>query len=110
MSDPKTEMEQSFVRMAAATQRAFGAPELAAARASACPQQMYADLLATSPARDLGDGYFSRATMADIQYATRHPAVEQGSKYLGSDRKAIPQFPADIGERFVDHGAIVDCS
>ena len=50
----------------------------------------------TSSARALFDSStrpgstWSLKTMADIQFVTRHPAVEQGSKYLGSDRPAIP--------------------
>ena len=84
------DMQATMGRMIESSMRAFGAPELVTARASACPHQMYADLMATSPVRDLGDGYYSLLTMNDILFATRHPDIEQGSKYLGSDRPAIP--------------------
>ncbi|MFI5040382.1 MAG: cytochrome P450 [Acidimicrobiales bacterium] len=90
MTDTQSEMQQSINRMFEAGIRAFGAPELDLARQSACPQQMYADLADASPVRDLGEGYFSLLSMEDILFVTRHPSVEQGSKYLGSDRPAIP--------------------
>src|SRR5262249_4179843 len=90
MSDAFQEMMSSFAHMAQASVLSFGAPDLAEARMSACPHAMYERVLTETPVRDLGDGYFSLTTMADIQYVTRHHAVEQGSKYLGSDRKAIP--------------------
>jgi cytochrome P450 len=90
MPDALQEMAMSFARMAEASHLAFGAPELAREHMSACPHAMYQRVAAETPVRDLGDGYWSLTSMADIQYVTRHPAVEQGSKYLGSDRKAIP--------------------
>jgi cytochrome P450 len=84
-------MEQAFARIASLLHQTFGDdPELAAAHASACPQQMYADLLAHSPVRQLADGDVALMTMEDITFVTRHPSVEQGTKYLGSDRPAIP--------------------
>ena len=89
-SGSQSVIERSMTRMFTASTKAFGAPDLDAVRRSACPHQMYARLVNDSPVRDLGDGYYSLVTMADILFATRHPAVEQGSKYLGSDRPAIP--------------------
>ena len=70
--------------------RAYGDPELDAARRTACPHAMYAEMVADRPVRDLGDGYYALASMQDILFATRHPAIEQLTKYLGSDRPAIP--------------------
>jgi cytochrome P450 len=70
--------------------RGWAAEELDGPRHTAEPQQMYVDLMARCPVRDLGDGYFSVTKMADVQYVTRHPHVRQGTTYLGSDRPAIP--------------------
>lgn len=67
----------------------FAEPDLAARHASAEPQGMYADLLARCPVRKIND-YYALQTRADIAYVTKHPDVEQGAKYLGSDRPAIP--------------------
>lgn len=83
-------MEELMTRTFDLGIRAYGDPELDAARRTACPHAMYAQVISDQPARDLGDGYFALATMEDILYATRHPAVEQLTKYLGSDRRAIP--------------------
>src|SRR5258708_15465882 len=68
----------------------FAAPELAAARASATPQQMYVDLAAKCPVRKLGEKAYSLVNMADILYVNTHHDVEQAGKYLGSTRPAIP--------------------
>jgi cytochrome P450 len=68
---------------------AYAAPEAAAARLSAEPQRMYADLLEASPVRAIDD-WFDIQTRADIAYVNKHPAVEQGCKYLGSDHPSIP--------------------
>ncbi len=84
------EMQEMMRRIVELSGRSFGTPEQVAARTSACPQALYADLLAAGPARDVGNGYYSLLSMEDIHYVNRHPGVEQGSKYLGSDRRAIP--------------------
>jgi cytochrome P450 len=70
--------------------RGWSAEELSGPRHTAEPQEMYVDLMARCPVRDLGDQYYSVTKMADVQYVTRHPDVKQGTKYLGSDRPAIP--------------------
>lgn len=67
----------------------FREPELADRHTSAEPQGMYADLLAQCPVRKIHD-YYAIQTRADIAYVARHPDVEQGTKYLASDRPAIP--------------------
>ena len=90
MNDAQSEMQRALARQFESDSRTWNAPDLDAARQSACPQRMYADLLATSPVRDLGDGFYSILSMSDVQFVTRHPGVEQGTKYLGSDRPAIP--------------------
>lgn len=65
-------------------------PAHAAARATAEPHEMYVDLVQRCPVRDLGGGSYALGAMADILYVNKHPDVEQGSKYLGSDKPAIP--------------------
>lgn len=91
MTDPRAEMQHQMERMGRVISLSFGAESShAAAKMSACPQQMYADLLESEPVRDLGEGCMSLTKMNDILFVTRHPAVTQGSKYLGSDRPAIP--------------------
>jgi cytochrome P450 len=89
MSDTNTQMKQTFANLAKMMQL-MSEEGYDTARASACPHQMYTDLAAKSPVRDLGDGFFSLMSMEDVLFATRHPAVEQGAKYMGSDRPAIP--------------------
>ena len=64
----------------------FVTPELAAARASTTPQQMYVDLAAKCPVRKLGEQAYSLLTMGDILYVNTHHDVEQAGKYLGSTR------------------------
>jgi cytochrome P450 len=83
-------MERSIASNYLVTERAFAELELSAARATATPQQMYVDLTARCPVRDLGDGMYALLRLDDILFVNKHPAVEQGSKYLGSDRPAIP--------------------
>jgi cytochrome P450 len=70
--------------------RGYGSEDLAGPRATAEPQRMYVELQQRCPVRDLGDGYFSVTKMADVQFVTRHPGVLQLTRYLGSDRPAIP--------------------
>ncbi|MGE0878290.1 MAG: cytochrome P450 [Acidimicrobiia bacterium] len=69
---------------------AFAEPELAAARASANPQPMYVELINTRPVREIGPGMVSVLRMDDILFINKHHDVEQGSKFLGSSRPAIP--------------------
>ena len=84
------DIESQMTHMVEVSIRGYGDPGVDAARKSACPVHMYAGLLAANPSRDLGDGYYALQSMADIQFATRHQAVLQGSVFLGSDRAAIP--------------------
>ncbi|AKK30124.1 hypothetical protein AB431_00785 [Mycobacterium sp. EPa45] len=70
--------------------RVFSDPVLATIHSKTAPQQTYIDLASKCPVRDLGEGVYALFRMDDIRYLNRHPAVEQGFKYLGSDRPAIP--------------------
>ena len=83
-TDAKAPTVQNFILVA------FPEPELAAARTTATPQQMYADLAARTPVRKLGESFYSLLTMDDILFVNKHHGVEQASKYLGSNRPAIP--------------------
>ena len=83
-------IELQYRRVFELERRGWSAEELAGARTSAEPQQMYVELMAKCPARDLGDGYYSVTSMADVKYITRNPGIVQATTYLGSDRPAIP--------------------
>lgn len=87
---PMEEMHQAFARSFQASALAWGDPAVAAARATASPQQMYYDMVRETPVKDMGEGVFRVTSMADVVAVTRNHAVVQGSKYLGSDRPAIP--------------------
>lgn len=83
-------MEELIAMNYLLTELAFGAAEQAGPRSTAEPQQMYVDLTAKCPVRQLGERMYSVLALEDILFLNKHPAVEQGSKYLGSDRPAIP--------------------
>jgi cytochrome P450 len=83
-------MERSIARQLEVMATAWAEPREAAARASAEPQQMYLDLAARCPVKQVDGETYVLTTMADVLYVTKHHDVEQGSKYLGSDRPAIP--------------------
>ena len=68
----------------------FSDPEGAAARATAEPMAMYVERAARCPVERLEDDYVVLLRMADILYVNKHHDVEQASKYLGSNRPAIP--------------------
>ena len=68
----------------------FSDPESAAARATAEPMPMYVELAARCPVERIGDDFVVLLRMADILYVNKHRDVEQASKYLGSNRPAIP--------------------
>ncbi|MBW8824987.1 MAG: cytochrome P450 [Acidobacteria bacterium] len=70
--------------------RAFAGPGEAAARGGPSPQPMYVAAADASAVRDLGDARYSILSMEDLLHLTKHHAVEQGSKFLGSPRPAIP--------------------
>jgi len=82
-------MDRDLARLLGLIERAW-APDEAAARSTAAPQEMYVDLATRCPVKELGDEMYVLLTMADIHHVTKHHDVEQGTKYLGSDRPAIP--------------------
>jgi len=86
----QTDIEQNYARHFDVTARAVADPEIAAAVTRADPQAMFARIAAQCPVRDLGDGTYALARVEDIRYVNTHPGVEQGLKFLGSDRPAIP--------------------
>lgn len=90
MTQGQTELEQNQLRFFDVVMRASADPAIAAAAKSTDPQPVFAELAAKCPVRDLGDGTYGLMRVDDIRYVNTHPAVEQGSKYLGSDRPAIP--------------------
>lgn len=90
MSNTEIQMDDYVKQQYAAMARVFADPVLATVHSKASPQQTYIDLAAKCPVRDLGEGVYALFQMDDIRYLNRHPAVEQGFKYLGSDRPAIP--------------------
>jgi cytochrome P450 len=69
---------------------AFAEPELAAARTQPEPQAMYVDLIGNQPVRELCPHVYSLVRMDDILFVNKHPNVQQASKFLGSNRPAIP--------------------
>jgi cytochrome P450 len=90
VTETQSDLERNQARQYHVMYLAAAEPEIAAAKAAADPQQMYVDLMAKCPVRDLGDGVYSVMRMDDIRYVNSHKSVEQGAKYLGSDRPAIP--------------------
>ena len=90
MTQQQTELQATMARMFDVMVRAAADPEIAAAASGTDPQPVFARIAATCPVRDLGDGTYDVMRVEDIRYVNTHPAVEQGSKYLGSDRPAIP--------------------
>jgi cytochrome P450 len=90
MSGTRVDMERDFAQLLELLSHAWTAPEEVAARASATPQPMYVDLATRCPVKQIGDLMYEVNTMADIQFITKHHDVEQGTRYLGSDRPAIP--------------------
>lgn len=67
----------------------FDDDDARAALSSATPQQFYVDRAAESPVLRRGEG-LALLRMADILYVNKHHDVEQASKFLGSNRPAIP--------------------
>jgi cytochrome P450 len=65
-------------------------PEWAAARATAEPQTLYVELAQKCPVVEKPNGTRIVLTMEDILYVNKHRSVVQASKYLGSNRPAIP--------------------
>jgi cytochrome P450 len=90
MTDINTVIQQQFMLAGRLVAESFATPELAAARASATPQTMYVDVIGRCPVQHHGDQRYTLWTMEDIVHLNKHHAVEQGVKYLGSNRPAIP--------------------
>lgn len=65
-------------------------PEWSLARSSAEPQSMYAELAQKCPVARNAAGTMIILTMDDTLYINKHRSVEQASKFLGSNRPAIP--------------------
>ncbi|WP_448625030.1 cytochrome P450 [Geodermatophilus sp. URMC 64] len=86
---PQLSMDEQMRMIYAIMTQPFAEAELAAAMASPQPQDMLRDLVVHQPVRKIGD-FYAIQTRDDIRYVTKHPQVEQGFKYLGSDRPAIP--------------------
>jgi cytochrome P450 len=88
-----TDTEQTEREQAAQFEQmgiAFGDEEGSKARASAEPQSMYVDRAARCPVVRNADGSVQLLRMEDMLWVNRSRDVEQASKYLGSNRKAIP--------------------
>jgi cytochrome P450 len=73
-----------------ATMSGFSDEAGVAARASAEPQGMYVTRAAQCPVAENPNGTVTLLRMGDILTVNRSHDVEQASKYLGSNRKAIP--------------------
>jgi cytochrome P450 len=86
----QTDIQQNYARHFDVVARAAADPEIAAAVADAAPQPVFASLVTKCPVRDLGNATYALARVDDLRYVNTHPAVEQGLKFLGSDRPAIP--------------------
>jgi cytochrome P450 len=65
-------------------------PEWAAARTTVEPQPLYVKLAAECPVARISEGAVILLTMDDVLYVNKHRDVEQASKFLGSNRPAIP--------------------
>jgi cytochrome P450 len=89
MTGQEFTMEIQMSRMHQIMTQTYADPELLASLTSATPQKMHHDLLTTCPVRRIDD-FYSLQTRADIAYVNKQPSVEQGCKYLGSDRPAVP--------------------
>jgi cytochrome P450 len=86
---PQLSMDEQMRMIYAIMTQPFAEAELATAMASPQPQDMLEDLVVHQPVRKFGE-FYAIQTRDDIRYVTKHPQVEQGFKYLGSNRPAIP--------------------
>jgi cytochrome P450 len=77
-------------RMYESTTAFTGVPEWAAARATAEPQSLYVNLARKCPVAYNERGIPILLTMDDILFVNKHRSVETASKFLGSNRPAIP--------------------
>lgn len=85
-TDPMADMAAQF----AAAGQIFEDDEALAARASATPMAFYVERAAACPVQHNQSGAVTLLTMSDILFVNKHHDVEQASKYLGSNRPAIP--------------------
>ncbi len=85
-----TEIDSEMAAQFAEAALPFSDPEGAAARGSAEPMSMYVARAARCPVERIGENHLLLLRMADILYVNKHHDVEQASKYLGSNRPAIP--------------------
>lgn len=90
MTTAPEDLQRDYAGHFGATGRAAADPALTATATSAEPQEAIAGLAAKCPVRDLGDGMYSLATVADIRHVNARADVRQGLRFLGSDRPAIP--------------------
>jgi cytochrome P450 len=84
--DPSADMQRMYESVTAWE----AVPEWAAARATAEPQALYVELAQKCPVAANPNGTRIVLTMDDILYVNKHRGVEQASKFLGSNRPAIP--------------------
>lgn len=70
--------------------QSWSEPHVAAARRGPEPQATYVDMIGRCPVREVTPAFVQLVAMEDILFVNKHPDVEQASKYLGSDRPAIP--------------------
>ena len=84
------EMVKTTTRNAEVLAAVVAATGMAAARASAAPQQAYIDQIARCPVVHAGDGQYAVFQMDDLLAINKSRVVEQASKYLGGSEPAIP--------------------
>jgi cytochrome P450 len=84
--DPPDDMQRLFEQAVAMDLN----PEWAKARAGYEPQKLYLDLMSQCPVAYSPGGTPVLLTMDDILFVNKSRGVEQGSKFLGSNRPAIP--------------------
>ena len=84
--DPQSDLRRLYEQAAALDLD----PEWAKARAGSEPQKLYSDLMAQCPVAYAPTGTPVLLTMDDILFVNKSRSVEQGSKFLGSNRPAIP--------------------
>jgi cytochrome P450 len=84
--DPSIHMERMYQSVTAWND----VPEWSTARSSAEPQSMYVELAQKCPVAHNPNGTMIILTMDDTLYINKHRSVEQASKFLGSNRPAIP--------------------
>ncbi|HLG68067.1 MAG TPA: cytochrome P450 [Acidimicrobiales bacterium] len=92
MGDQVTEQEvvADAARMYATMYAWEEVPERAEARRSAEPQPMYVELAERCPVVHNANGSVTLLRMDDILFVNKNRAVVQASKFLGSNRPAIP--------------------